>query len=141
MSRLLGKYHIKLEETGRLRLPGDMADAFGDFLYIYLGDGPFVRLYPREERDRIIDALENLPDMPDEQQEWQLRELGGALMEVPIKGKGRLTLPRVCREHIGLEGAEELVLIGCVRYAELWKSEDSYQAERKRHREQRLIRG
>ena len=141
MSRFIGTYHVKLEETGRLRLPGDMADDFGDTVYLYTGDEPFIRIYPKAERDRIIEALENLPDLPDEKQEWQLRELGGSINEVAVKGKGRITIPKVYRDHGGFEGGEDIVLIGCVRYLELWKSEEAYEAERKRHRERLFTRG
>lgn len=132
---------MKLEETGRLRLPGDFADEFGESVFLYIGDGPFVRIYPREERDRILEALENLPDLPDEKQEWLLRELGGSMNEIPVKQKGRITLPKAYRDHGGFEGGEDIVLIGCVRYLELWKSEEAYRAERKRHRERTLLRG
>ncbi len=123
-----------------MRLPGEIANEFGEVVYLYRGDG-FVRIYPSEERERVLSALENLPDLPDENEQWLMRELGGSLSEVPVKAKGRLTLPKAFREHGGFEGGEDLVLIGCVRYAELWKSLDAYEAERKRHLERRLITG
>lgn len=131
MTELLGTYHIKLEETGRIRLPHDLIDSFDENAYLVEGDGPHISIYPKETRDSLLQAYRDLPLPRDPDIEWRLRELTGSLREVPIKGKGRLTLPREYREHGGFDGGEDLLLLGVLDHLELW-SPDTYKAAKER---------
>jgi DNA-binding transcriptional regulator/RsmH inhibitor MraZ len=139
MIELLGTCFVIMEETGRIRLPQDYIDAFGDVVFLCFGEGPHVRLLPREERDALMKAYRDKPRPLSPEDEWALRELTRSLTEVPVKGKGRVTIPKAYREHGGFKGGEQLMLVGVLRHLELWKSEETYkaakerQAERQRH--------
>lgn len=132
MTELLGTYSIIMEETGRIRLPQDVIEVFSELAYLCYGDGPHVKILPPKERDALLRSYLDKPRPLSTKDEWALRDISRSLSKVPIKGKGRLTIPKMFREHGGFKGGEQLMLVGVVRYLELWKSEETYKAAKER---------
>jgi DNA-binding transcriptional regulator/RsmH inhibitor MraZ len=137
MTELLGTYHIKLEETGRIRLPQDVIDYFEDTAYLVEGDGPHISILPKQTRDDLLKAYRELPQPRDPEIEWRLRELTASLKEVPVKVKGRLSIPKEYRQICGLDGGEDILLIGVLDHLEIWDPE-TYKAAKERRRAHRL---
>ncbi|HDS30926.1 MAG TPA: hypothetical protein ENN67_07790 [Firmicutes bacterium] len=137
MAEFLGTYVIKLEETGRIRLPQDVIDCFDDNAYLTEGDGPHINIFPKEARDALLEAYRDLPLPRDSEIEWRLRELTSSLKEVPIKVKGRLSIPKEYRETCGLNGGEDIVLIGVLDHLEIWNLQ-TYKTAKDRRRSQAL---
>ena len=139
MTGLFGTYFITLEETGRIRLPQDFADAFTDSAFLAFGEGGHIKIIPKSECEALIKSYEEKPRPLSADDEWELKEITRSLTEVPVKGKGRLSIPKRHKEYANLKGGESVMLIGVLRHCEIWASEEAYKLASEKRKERMRI--
>ena len=137
MSEFLGTYFITMEESGRIRLPGDFSDEFKEAAVLTYGDRPCIEIYPPAIWKSVLTDFQNQPRPWTSQYEWQVRQKARSFKEVEIKGKGRLTVPKEHRLYARLRNDEDCLVIGMIDHIEVW-SQEQYKDAEEMHRAQQL---
>jgi MraZ protein len=123
-----GAYGIVLEKSGRLRLPGDIGESFGEVAYLCEWPGPCVKIYTEEQWNKYIEDLKNLGNRRTGKDEWEVRTVFRSKEKVEVQGQGRITVPQKLRDHAKLRGGDKILMIGAMDHLELWASDDVYDA-------------
>ena len=129
MSAFLGTYLITMEDTGRIRLPGTMAELFNDLAVLVYGERPCVEIYPPSSWETLLEEISRGPKPWSEDFEWKVRQKTRSFKEAEIKGKGRLTIPKEHRTYGRLTHTEDLIVIGMIDHIEIWSQERFKDAE------------
>jgi division/cell wall cluster transcriptional repressor MraZ len=135
MSDFLGTYYITMEESGRIRLPGDFADEFKELAILTYGDRPCIEIYPPDSWKNMAEDFSKQPKPWPAQYEWQVRQKTRSYKEAEIKGKGRLTVPKEHRAFARLRSDEDCLVIGMLDHLEIW-AQDQYKDAEEDHRAQ-----
>lgn len=117
--RYLGKCVLKIDDKGRVVVPG--------FCRVN-GDGPFyvtegrkrcLVLYDPEGRDRLFDMLEELS--PFDSRREDITRVLGAGSDMVLDGHCRISINRDLRDFASLKG--EVVFTGLLDHVEIWNRE------------------
>jgi DNA-binding transcriptional regulator/RsmH inhibitor MraZ len=151
MADILGMAVVRMEATGRIRLPKTLAHSFGELGYFRTrrdgpyypeaqqraGEGepigeisyPYVELFSEEGIGRLSNRYtgDSLPR--DDEDSWKLRAFSEELVPVSIQAKGRLVLPKAIREHGGFSPDKPVLMLGGGECVELWDF-NTYQSAR-----------
>ena len=129
MAELLGQHRYQLDAKGRIALPVKFREAFGDGLYLTLGQDGCLYVFPRDEFERQATDVRSRPLSRQAARDYARMFFGNA-ERADIDGQGRLTIPQRLRTRVGLE--REAVVIGVFDHLEVWASGawDSYERDR-----------
>ena len=139
MPDLLGTFLARLDETGRFRLPMELAKLFGAEGALCYGEGNYLELYPQEEWQLLTGGYRKLQLPWPSDIAHQIVTRTGSYRQVFVKGKSRLTIPETHRDHVGMEPGKDIVIVGVLTHIQLW-SVDEYEAEKKKADDRRLFR-
>jgi len=132
MADFLGKFVVRIEPSGRVGLPRQLAYIFGELGYLRTcldGLYHYVELFSEQGIKTLSDFYKGKSLPRDDEDKWNFREFSEDLVPVTIQGKSRLTLPKEIREHGGFSPEKELLMIGGGECVELWDPE-TYNAAR-----------
>lgn len=114
---LIGEYRHNLDAKGRLSVPVKFRSVLGSSAIVTKGLENCLFLYPREEWEKVMEKIANLPLTLASARAFTRMMTSGA-MEVEIDKLGRTLLPAYLRDYAGLEG--ETVLAGVLNRVEIW---------------------
>ncbi len=116
-----GEYHHSLDPKGRLIVPSRLRDAAGDaaeFVVTRSFDG-CLSMYAPREWEILEEKLNKLP-LTNEKARKLKRFLLGSAVSCEVDKQGRMLIPQVLRERIGL--FKEVVLVGVGDHIEIWEA-------------------
>lgn len=116
-----GEYHHSLDPKGRLIVPSRLRDAAGDaaeFVVTCSFDG-CLSMYAPREWEILEEKLNKLP-LTNEKARKLKRFLLGSAVSCEVDKQGRMLIPQVLRERIGL--FKEVVLVGVGDHIEIWEA-------------------
>lgn len=121
MPELLGEHHYQIDAKGRISLPSKFRDAFGDGVYLTLGQDGCLFAFPRPEWERRREEVQGLA-ISDPTNRAYARMFFGNADQVDLDPQGRLVLPRSLREnaHIG----RDVAVVGVSDRLEIWDGEE-----------------
>lgn len=127
VAELLGQHRYQLDAKGRIALPAKFRDAFGDGVYLTLGQEGCLYAFPRAEWDRRATEVHSRP-LAEQDARHYARMFFSSADRVDIDGQGRLVIPQKLRSEVGL--AREAVVVGMYDRLEIWASDawDRYEA-------------
>ena len=114
---LIGEYRHNLDAKGRLSVPAKFRSDLGSAAIVTKGLENCLFLYPREEWEKVMEKIANLPLASASARAFTRMMTSGA-MEVEIDKLGRTLLPAYLRDYASLEG--ETVLAGVLNRVEIW---------------------
>ena len=129
---LTGEIKRTVDERYRLTLPQDFADAVSDGtgrLVVAKERSGCLSLWPRQEWKKQLESGVSLLKQKIEagrmEQRWtDVQRLGRLLstrhQEVILARRSRMLIPEGCRQFLGVEPGEDVVVVGAVICVELW---------------------
>ena len=123
----LGTHAPRLDEKGRLFLPAKYRDELSGGVVITKGQERCLYVFPRQEFQRITDALSTAPVPAKAVRDYGRVFFSSASDEIPDK-QGRVTVPATLRSYAGLD--RDCVVIGANTRLEIWDARawDTYLA-------------
>ncbi len=117
----LGRYIHKVDSKGRLALPIRMREAgkginYSEFI-ITKGIGGCIALFPVDKFENFLEGF-NPEELSPEQGLNFYREVASWAHNVSVDGQGRINLPQLLIENVGLD--EEVLVLGVVDWIEIW---------------------
>ena len=119
MAELLGQHRYQLDAKGRVALPAKFREAFGEGVYLTLGEDGCLFAFPREEWERRREEL-RAGGRAGQAARARARMFFGYADRVELDGQGRMTIPQKLRSEVGL--GREAVVIGVADWLEIWPS-------------------
>lgn len=120
MPDLLGHHRYQLDDKGRVALPAKFREAFRDGVWLTVGlDGPLFA-FPGEEWERLRSEIPVNPFDPRPDRD-RARMFFSNADESRLDKQGRLLIPGLLREEVGLE--RDVVVIGVGNRLEIWPAE------------------
>jgi MraZ protein len=113
----LGTHAPRLDEKGRLFLPAKYRDELSGGVVITKGQERCLYVFPRQEFQRITDALGTAPVPAKAVRDYSRVFFSSASDEIPDK-QGRVTVPAALRAYAGLD--RDCVVIGANARLEIW---------------------
>lgn len=137
-----GRYALAMDDKGRVAVPAlyraQLTKMEGVPLYLTPYDSDegrsYVAVYPSPRFEELAEEIEAIDDA-DERELLMEEVLGGSIM-VDFDAQGRIVLPAVLRERVGLKG--RVVIEGQRRRFDIWdeatlqRRENEKQADRQR---------
>ena len=121
-SLFYGTYRYKVDEKGRMPLPGKFREQLKDSRGGKLAKGAdkCIVIYPLGEWIKKADELEKTMRPPDIQRKLS-RLFGASIFDLGFDGQGRIALPVELRNYA--EITDSAVVIGAVKSVEIWNPE------------------
>lgn len=130
--QLIGFHKVALDAKGRMAIPAlyrpvleDMCQ--GRLVITAQHHGKSLMLYPEQEFEEVARVVRKLSDFVRAEQNFKLIFFGHA-MPLEMDGSGRVLVPPVLRELVGIE--KRVALVGQTNKIELW-NEDTWLDNRK----------
>ncbi len=117
----VGRYIHRIDSKGRLFLPARLREAGRGVVYsefvVTKGVGGCLAILPVDDFESFL--AEFIPeDIPPDRQIAFYREFASWAHVVPVDGQGRINLPQVLIDEVGL--GEEVLILGVVDWIEVW---------------------
>ena len=130
--RFIGTQHQTVDPKGRIVLPARfkrlLTPGDQDTMVLTAGREHCLLLYPLTEWARLAEVLDGLPR--GEAKRDAIRTISDSTLEIELDAAGRLTIPR---EFLGRAGIDrDVVLVGQLRYIELWAAKEYKRGAEKR---------
>ena len=128
MTKFLGQHRIRVDKKGRLFIPKKQVNQ----LYAKWGEDPKLilammgsqRCLTLVDKDSWFEKRQELEDLPwFEKNATRIRRLLGFAEGVELDQQKRIMLPPRLRGLAGIEPEQEVVVIGCGDYLEIWDAE------------------
>lgn len=128
-----GSHNINMDAKGRLAIPAKvretlMAMTGGKIVMTAHTQDRCVVVYPEDEWQSILPAIQNLPSMNPHVQRTQRLMLGYA-SPLELDSNGRVLIPPTLREYAGFE--KKLMLVGMGNKVELWDEQKWHESVQK----------
>ena len=115
-----GEFHHNLDAKGRMIVPSKFREGLsGEFVVTRSLDG-CLSMYAPEEWAILEQKLNSLP-MTNEKARMLKRFLLGSAASCEIDKQGRILIPQVLRDKVGLD--KDVVLAGVGDHIEIWSSD------------------
>ena len=114
---LLGQHRYQLDAKGRIALPRKFAEAFGEGVYLTLGQDDCLWVFPKDEWDRRSEEIRRRP-LSGQTARAYSRMFFGFAERMDLDGQGRLVIPQRLRAQAELE--REVVVMGLFDHLEIW---------------------
>ena len=128
ISRFLGQFVHGIDDKNRLFLPARFRQSASSETFVLIqGIEPCLLLLPPSAWETLAARLETLPLNDKSDERAVRRTLLASAAEAEADGQGRVLIPQHLKEYAGLK--RDVVVIGLLRYAEIWAKEkwDVYQ--------------
>lgn len=130
---LIGEYRRTLDDRNRISLPAELIEGLLDQPCILAKERPgALSLWNAQAWQSRLDAGVHLVQSKIEAGKLQgrmpqVQQLGRLLStrhcEVTFAGRGRLTIPDAFREFLGVDGGDEVLVVGAAVCVEIWRVE------------------
>jgi len=129
VAELLGQHRYQLDSKGRIALPAKFRDAFGEGVFVTLGEDGCIYAFPREEWERRREDARSRPLAGRAARDYARMFFGNADV-LSLDKQGRLIVPQKLRQQISL--IREAVVVGVSDRLEIWAGEawDRYEDSR-----------
>ena len=122
---LIGLHKVVLDAKGRLAIPALYRPLFeehcqGKFVITVQHHGKSLMLYPENEFEEVARVVRKFSDFERWEQNFKLAFFGHA-MPLEMDGSGRVLVPAVLRELVGIE--KRVALVGATNKLEIWNEE------------------
>lgn len=122
MDMLIGEYRNTLDEKGRILFPSKLRSVLQENeLVITQGLEHCLMLFTMEEWASLNEKIVGSASLFSAQKSLVMRRFVAPAQKIEFDKSGRLSIPQSLREYAGLKG--ESVVLGMVKYMELWDSE------------------
>ena len=119
VGELVGQHRYSLDAKGRIALPGKFRDAFGDGLYLTLGQERCLYAFPKDEWERQSRQVRTALSRGQEGRAYERMFFSNA-EPVELDKQGRVVIPQRLRAQIALD--REAVVIGVWDRMEIWNA-------------------
>ena len=117
---LMGEYHHNIDEKNRLIIPSKFRDDLGDSFVVTRGIENCLFVYPKEEWEKIVNKLTDIPFTKKDARVFMRFFLSGATTsEFDKQGRVNITSPLIDYANIN----KECVIIGAGDRLEIWALE------------------
>lgn len=127
-----GYYEHSIDKKGRVNIPSHFREVLSglseDRLIVTANPDGYLQAFPVSEWKKLEEKVRQLPQFEQHVQDFRRLYIAGA-MECCIDKQGRILLPPLLRESVGIE--RELVFTGNVDKIEIW-AKDKWQQARER---------
>jgi len=113
----IGEYNYNLDDKGRLAVPVKFREKIKKGAIVTRGLDNCLFLYAKEEWEKIVEKLSNLPVSQSKARAFSRLMLAGA-MEVDCDSQGRINLPDYLRKFAKLD--KKTVIAGLFNRLEIW---------------------
>jgi MraZ protein len=122
-ARFLGQFEHGLDDKNRLFLPARFRQSPSSETFVVMqGIEPCLLLLPPAAWDTLAARLESLP-LDDKSEERAVRRsLLASAAEAETDAQGRVLIPQHLKEYAGIK--RDVVIIGMLRYTEIWSKEN-----------------
>ena len=115
-----GSHLLTIDDKGRLAIPArfrqQLADDYGQQVYVTMGYEPCVEIYPAGV---FKDLAQQIQDMSDRRAADKLKQAFiGRAVEMELDKQGRVLLPQLLRKLAHLDGS--VVLVGQINRFDVW---------------------
>ena len=116
----MGEYHHNIDEKNRLIIPSKFRDDLGDSFVVTRGIENCLFVYPKEEWEKIVNKLTDIPFTKKDARVFMRFFLSGATTsELDKQGRVNITSPLIDYANIN----KECVIIGAGDRLEIWALE------------------
>ena len=123
---LVGNFQHSLDDKNRIRLPSKHRDVMGSKYILMPGMNGCIFVYPVDEEQKLIKAMQDLESFDPDQAEW-LRSISEYSDVVEADSQGRFMLSP---DLIAIAGINKDVrIVGAINKVEIW-SEERYMERR-----------
>lgn len=131
---LIGEYRHTLDPKKRLALPAKVRRDLGEVVVLTRGLDTCLSVYPKEEWEKVVTKLSQLPQGQAGTRSFVRLMLAGAV-EVELDDLGRVLVPDYLKEYAGLQ--KDVVVVGVHNRLEIWDRTkwESYQSAAERSTE------
>ena len=114
-----GTYSHNIDPKGRVTIPAAYREALGEEFTLGLNnDFSALALYPTSEWDEIIQRLNRIPVSDARGMAYVRLIKAFSFPHQKLDGQGRVLLPALLRQKVGMERA--ICFVGIGRYLEIW---------------------
>lgn len=120
-----GQSNHTLDEKGRLIIPSRYRSSIGELFYLLRsvqGDA-CIWIMPEEGYNNLILGLNERIEKTDTKAQRWLKRILATSFSCESEKQGRVLIPQVLREAIGLKG-NEVTLVGAIDHVEIWSNEE-----------------
>ena len=116
-----GRFERKVDSKGRAQIPIDLRRAdenkIFDRFVLVRGIGGCLALFTKEVFEDFVEAFE--PDVLGDNGTVEfMRQFFSRIHDIELDNQGRILLPRLLREEVGIE--DSALLLGAGRWVEIW---------------------
>ncbi len=113
----MGTYQNNVDPKGRVSIPVKYRDALGERFYVTKGFDSCIDIYTVEEWEKFAEKLQRLSQTKRDMRDF-VRFIFGNATEVELDKQGRILLPAMLRETVGIE--KEVIVMGVGSKVEIW---------------------
>ncbi len=117
MQMLIGEFHHNLDNKGRIAVPAKFKSKFLEGAVITRGLESCLFMFPKEEWEKVVSKLMQLPLSQQDSRAFTRLMLAGAY-EVLLDNQGRLLIPEYLRKYAQLK--RRVVIVGLYTRVEIW---------------------
>ena len=113
----MGTYQNNVDPKGRVSIPVKYRDALGERFFVTKGFDSCIDIYTVDEWEKFADKLQKLSVTKRDMRNF-VRFICGNATEVELDKQGRILLPAMLRETVGIE--KEVIVMGVGNKVEIW---------------------
>ncbi len=113
----MGTYQNNVDPKGRVSIPVKYRDALGERFFVTKGFDSCIDIYTVDEWEKFADKLQKLSVTKRDMRNF-VRFIFGNATEVELDKQGRILLPAMLRETVGIE--KEVIVMGVGNKVEIW---------------------
>lgn len=113
----MGTYQNNVDPKGRVSIPVKYREALGEHFFVSKGFDNCVDIYTQDEWEKFAQKLHKLSVTKRDMRDF-VRFIFGNATEVELDKQGRILLPAMLRETVGIE--KEVIVMGVGNKVEIW---------------------
>ena len=113
----MGTYQNNVDPKGRVSIPVKYREALGERFFVTKGFDSCIDIYTVEEWEKFAEKLHKLSVTKRDMRDF-VRFIFGNATEVELDKQGRILLPAMLRETVGIE--KEVIVMGVGNKEEIW---------------------
>ena len=113
----MGTYQNNVDPKGRVSIPVKYREALGERFFVTKGFDSCIDIYTVEEWEKFAEKLHKLSVTKRDMRDF-VRFIFGNATEVELDKQGRILLPAMLRETVGIE--KEVIVMGVGNKVEIW---------------------
>ncbi len=116
MAGMTGTYEHTLDAKGRVFIPFRLRPELGEVFYLTISVDNCLCAYSQDSWDRFFEKVRQMP----KRQQLRMRPLFANACRCELDAQGRVIVPQMLRERVGLE--KNVTIVGNGECAEFWDS-------------------